>query len=85
MAQIDPRFRAPDYLDRLSHFLGIVLDVRFVKKDYGTPEASGAFPPPAWAGDAIAPRPRSNIPTPQGIGRSFDRGVVDYEFNRRGG
>jgi hypothetical protein len=85
MSQIDPRFRAPQYLEVLSHFEGTVFDVRFVQQVFGTREASGLMPPPMWAGDAVAPRPRVYVPGASGVIDLGEHGATFVNFNRRGG
>lgn len=88
MSKIDPRFVAPDYVDALNHKWGGFMDGIFIRAQFNTKESTGAFPPPQWSGDAIAPRPRPLVPTPidvrvgQPVGNF---GEQDYSFNRRGG
>jgi hypothetical protein len=84
--KIDPRYQADDYFEPLNT-LGSQIHTRFVANNsFGHPEASGAFPPEQWQGDALMPQRYANVPTPQPstIGDGYN-GVLDFFFNSRGG
>lgn len=85
--KIDPRYQADDYFEPLNPYWGGFMHSRFVMfNSYGHPEASGAFPPDQWQGDALMPQRPTNVPTPQPstIGDGYN-GVLDFLFNSRGG
>jgi len=77
--------RPTDSFDRLNHFLGKVLDVRFMKSAYREKEALGLFPPAQWQGSALSPRPRRLIAQPESLLGQGNPGLNNIAYRQRGG